>query len=54
MIVGNVICNCLRHDFINKMMFLRFIKLVDGSQLVLWMTMPLPTLGETKVGRAAG
>jgi hypothetical protein len=54
MILGNVIRNCLRQDFINKTMFLRFIKLVDSSQRVLRMTMPLPTLGETKVGRAAG
>ena len=53
MILGNVIRNCLRQDFINKMMFLRFIKLVDGGQRVLRMTMPLPTLGETKVGRTA-
>ena len=52
MILGNVIRNCSRQDFINKVSFLRFIKLADGSQRVLWMTMLLLTLGETKVSLA--
>ena len=51
MILGNVIRNCLRQDFISKVRFLRFIKLIGGSQLVLRMTMDLPTFAETKVGR---
>ncbi len=54
MILGKVIHNCLRQDFIDKMLFLRFINLAEGIQRVLWMTMPLLTLGETKVRRAAG
>ena len=36
------------------MLFLRPIKLDDGRQRVLRMTMPLLTLGETKVRPAAG
>ena len=51
MILGNVIRNCLRQDFISKVLFLRFIKLIGGSQRVLRMTMVLPTFAETKVGR---
>lgn len=54
MILGNVIRNCLRQDSVNKILFLRFIKLADGSQRVLRMTMVLPTFAETKVGRADG
>lgn len=49
-----VIRNCLRQDYINKVMFLRFIKLVAGSQRVLLMKVVLPTFPERKVGRAAG
>ena len=51
MILGNVIRNCLRQDSVNKVLFLRFISLGDGSQRVLRMTMVLPTFAETKVGR---
>ena len=54
MILGNVIRNCLRQDSVNKMLFLRFIKLADDSQRVLRMTMVLPTFAETKVGLADG
>lgn len=35
MILGNVIRNCLRQDSVNKVLFLRFISLGDGSQRVL-------------------
>lgn len=35
MILGNVIRNCLRQDSVNKVLFLRFISLSDGSQRVL-------------------
>ncbi len=54
MILGNVIRNCLRQDSINKVLFLRLIKLADGNQRVLRMTMVLPTFAETKVGPADG
>ena len=51
MIRGNVIRNCLRQDFIHKVLFLRFIECVSGRRRVLRMTMVLPTFAETKVGR---
>lgn len=54
MILGNVIRNCLRQDSVNKVLFLRFISLSDGSQRVLRMTMVLPTFPERKVGQADG
>lgn len=48
MILGKVIHNCLRQDFINKMLFLRFINLAEGIQRVLWMTMPFAYFGRNQ------
>jgi hypothetical protein len=35
-------------------MFLRNIKIQEGNEQVLWMTMVLPTFPERKVGRTEG
>jgi len=54
MILGNVIRNCLRQDFIHTVLFLRFIECIAGRRRGLWGAIVLPTFPERKVGRAAG